>query len=236
MRFKFYTLKAFQFIALVTSFINLPVITCNHILNDVIRNLLVTIIILNIFDTVINIFLGSLLLNGCDFDFLAVGSQTVVVKSFSIFSTWVILTFATMIYEISRMRFYFAKHAFRIHKLSSCHISSQVILEASALSSLYLLTVSYFSSVTLFSNFPSVYNQVSGVNRSVDGLIFLAIFAANIVGLGYYYKLCKHVKKRVRKFEFVSDDSQTSFSSSQWAWLGEARSRSPPPPPSTSPR
>ena len=233
MRFKFYTLKAFQFIALVTSFINLPVITCNHILNDVIRNLLVTIIVLNIFDTVINIFLGSLLLNECDFDFLAVGSQTVVVKSFSIFSTWVILTFATMIYEISRMRFYFAKHAFRIHKLSSCHISSQVILEASALSSLYLLTVSYFSSVTLFSNFPSVYNQVSGVNRSVDGLIFLAIFAANIVGLGYYYKLCKHVKKRVRKVEFVSDDSQTSFSFSQWAWLGAARSRSPPPPPST---
>ena len=150
-----------------------------------------------------NLFLGSLLLNGCDFDFLAVGSQVVVVRGFSLFSTWIILTFATMIYEISRMRFYFAKHAFRIHKLSSCHISSQVILEASALSSLYLLTLSYFSSVTLFSNFPSVYSQVSLINRSVDGFMFLAIFAANIVGLGYYCKLCKHVKKRVSKFIFV---------------------------------
>ena len=221
------------------SFLNLPVITCNNILNDVIKNLLITIIILNILDTVMNLFLGSLLLNGCDFDFLAVGSQVVVVKVFSLFSTWIILTFATMIYEISRMRFYFAKHAFRIHKLSSCHISSQVILEASALSSLYLLTLSYFSSVTLFSNFPSVYSQVSLVNRSVDGFMFLAIFVANIVGLGYYYKLCKHVKRRVIKFRFgVRRFSVYIFShssSSQWAWQGVDRSLSLPRPQSTCP-
>ena len=213
-------------------------ITCNNILNDVIKNLLVTIIILNILDTVMNLFLGSLLLNGCDFDFLAVGSQVVVVRVFSLFSTWIILTFATMIYEISRMRFYFAKHAFRIHKLSSCHISSQVILEASALSSLYLLTLSYFSSVTLFSNFPSVYSQVSLVNRSVDGFMFLAIFVANIVGLGYYYKLCKHVKRRVSKFSCVFSLSPcfTDSSSSQWAWQGVDRSRSLPQPLSTCPK
>ena len=188
---------AFQFIALLFSFLNLPVITCNHILNDVIRNLLVTIIILNILDTTNNIILGSFLLNGCDFDSLAVGGQTALVKSYSVFSTWIILTFATMIYEISRMRFYFAKHAFRIHKLSSCHISSQVILEASALSSLFLLTLSYFSSLTLFSNFPSVYSQITQLDRSIDALIFLPMLVANIVGLGYYYKLCKHVKRRV---------------------------------------
>ena len=97
---------------------------------------------------------------------------------------WTFVATSAMTYEISRMRFYFAKHAFRIHKLSNLHISTQVtkhpiytlkrsifivkvILEAFALSSLFLLILSYFSTITLFSNFPSLYSKINKVKHMI---------------------------------------------------------------------
>ena len=103
---------------------------------------------------------------------------------------WTFVATSAMTYEISRMRFYFAKHAFRIHKLSNLHISTQVtkhpiytlkrsilivkvILEAFALSSLFLLILSYFSTITLFSNFPSLYSKINKVKHMISAYTIL---------------------------------------------------------------
>ena len=93
-----------------------------------------------------------------------------------------------------------------------------MILEAFALSSLFLLILSYFSTITLFSNFPSLYSKINKVkhmmqcnfaytifqinihvqiDRSNDCSIIIPVFLANVVAIIYYYKLCKHVKRRV---------------------------------------
>ena len=53
-------------------------------------------------------------------------AQTLLASYYQLFSVWTFVATAAMTYEISRMRFYFAKHAFRIHKLSNLHISTQV--------------------------------------------------------------------------------------------------------------
>ena len=52
--------------------------------------------------------------------------QTLLASYYQLFSVWTFVATSAMTYEISRMRFYFAKHAFRIHKLSNLHISTQV--------------------------------------------------------------------------------------------------------------
>lgn len=152
-------------VSLLSCAFSVPIIAFHNTLNEVVRNIFVTYIILNSIQVLIDTGLGGSLLIQCDFEYIIAGSHLLIFKGFQIFSIWSLLTFSTLTYEVSRIRYYFAKHAFRIHKLSTLRISAQVIIEASVLSSFYMLIFSYFSSLSMFSNFPSLHhiNQVSNI-------------------------------------------------------------------------
>ena len=57
---------------------------------------------------------------------VALQFDSVLVRDYQLTFYWSLLTYSTLNYEISRMRYYCAKHAFRIHKFASCFIAAQV--------------------------------------------------------------------------------------------------------------
>ena len=111
----------------MTTAIIIPIIILHNTLNNVIRNIMLITVTINLLELLINFSLGTLFLLDCDLDTITQGRHLILHKSYQIFSIWTLVTYSTLTYELSRTRYYFAKHAFRIHKLSTLHISAQVI-------------------------------------------------------------------------------------------------------------
>ena len=110
----------------MTTAIIIPIIILHNTLNNVIRNIMLITVTINLLELLINFSLGTLFLLDCDLDTITQGRHLILHKSYQMFSIWTLVTYSTLTYELSRTRYYFAKHAFRIHKLSTLHISAQV--------------------------------------------------------------------------------------------------------------
>ena len=116
-----------NFLAFISSLTVLLVIMFSDNLNDVIRLIFISTILFILVDIVLNAVLGSLFILDCDLNYLGPNAHISIFKHYQLISIWTLLTLSILSYETSRMRYYFAKHAFRIHKLSSVYIASQVL-------------------------------------------------------------------------------------------------------------
>ena len=92
-------------------------LTSNQAVNSVVKSLFLLLLLLNVLTSITNLTFMALL--WVDFDFS-------VLRQFQYMSAWSLLTQSTIQYEVSRLRYYYAKHAFRIHKLHTGYITVQV--------------------------------------------------------------------------------------------------------------
>ena len=99
------------------SAISVTVLVSNKSINFVVKSLFIGLLVLNILTSLTNISLMVV---------VALQFDSVLVRDYQLTFYWSLLTYSTLNYEISRMRYYCAKHAFRIHKFASCFIAAQV--------------------------------------------------------------------------------------------------------------
>ena len=103
--------------SVLCSGISVTVLLSNKAINFVVKSLFIVLLALNILTSLTNISLVVL---------VSVKFDSVLLRDYQIIFYWSLLTYSTLNYEISRMRYYCAKHAFRIHKFASCYIAAQV--------------------------------------------------------------------------------------------------------------
>ena len=97
--------------------ISATVLVSNRAINFVVKSLFIVLLALNILTSLTNISLVVV---------VSVEFDSILLRHYQIIFYWSLLTFSTLNYEIGRMRYYCAKHAFRIHKFASCYIAAQV--------------------------------------------------------------------------------------------------------------
>ena len=102
---------------MLCSGISVTVLLSNKAINFVVKSLFIVLLALNILTSLTNISLVVL---------VSLKFDSVLLRDYQIIFYWSLLTYSTLNYEISRMRYYCAKHAFRIHKFASCYIAAQV--------------------------------------------------------------------------------------------------------------
>ena len=101
------------------SLISVIVLLTNKAINFVVKSLFMVLLVLNILTSLTNISLMVV---------VTVQFDSILLRDYQVIFYWSLLTYSTLNYEISRMRYYCAKHAFRIHKVASCYIATQVWL------------------------------------------------------------------------------------------------------------